>query len=199
MSGTTTEQGTTNGAPRVASMAEARAFLAALPDDDKPARKPRARKAPRTDAGGLVLTTTTHEPRAAGRPTVAPSADPLMRWAKAGIGLTVGLSALLNGYANAEHCAPGMAWAGWGLGICVPALVLILARVAGGAWLRGRRILGAAGAAVVLALLGLSVRHCAHTFAALTGSDGWSATAWAIGVDAGLVVCELVTITRRGK
>jgi hypothetical protein len=122
-----------------------------------------------------------------------------MRWAKAGIGLSVGLSALLNGWANAEHCAPGMAWAGWGLGLCVPALVLILARVAGGAWLRGRRGLGLAGAAVVVALLGLSVRHCAHTFAALTGADGWSATAWAIGVDAGLIVCELFTINRRGK
>lgn len=168
---TTTEQGT-NGTTRA-----------------RP-RKPRA--------AALVVTSATHEPtRGAGRPAAPPTRDPLTTWAKAGIGLTVGLSALLNGYANAEHCAPGMAWAGWGLGLCVPALVLILARVAGGAYLRGRRALGLIGAAVVLALLGLSVRHCAHTFAALTGADWMSAVAWAVGVDAGLVVCELVTVSRR--
>lgn len=146
-------------------------------------------------AAGLTLTT------AAARPKGAQVAlgDPLLTWAKAGIGLTLALSAGLNGWANAEHCAAGMGWAGWALGACVPALVLILSRVAGGAYLRGRKGLGLTGAAVVALLLALSVRHCAHTFSALTGADGWSAVAWAIGVDVGLVVCELYTLNRKGR
>lgn len=148
-------------------------------------RKPRA----------LTVKTTT------GAALAAPShtADPLTRWARAGVALSLGLSGLLNGYANAEHAVAGMGWAGWGLGLCVPALVLILSRVSGGAYLRGRRILGAVGGTVALALLALSVRHCAHTFAALTGADMVSAVLWAVGVDAGLVVCELVTLGKRGK
>lgn len=160
----------------------------------RPPAKPRTRKL--RQGGALAVTTTTGGPAAPGN---TPAADPLTRWARAGVGLSLGLSGLLNGFANAEHCAPGMGWAGWGLGLCVPALVLILSRVAGGAYLRGRRGLGLCGGAVALALLGLSVRHCAHTFAALTGADVWSATLWAVGVDAGLVVCELATLSRKGK
>lgn len=156
-------------------------------------RKPRTRK-PRA----LTATVTTHTP-ATPAPGSNPAADPLTRWARAGVGLSLGLSGLLNGYANAEHAVAGMAWAGWGLGLCVPALVLILSRVSGGCYLRGRRALGLAGGAVALALLGLSVRHCAHTFAALTGADMVSAVLWAIGVDVGLVVCELATVGKRGR
>ena len=155
-------------------------------------RKPRTRK---PKPSPLTATVTTHVPA----PGSNPPADALLTWARAGVGLTMALSAGLNGYANAEHCAAGMAWAGWTLGVCVPALVLILSRVAGGAYLRGRRGVGLVGAAVVLLLLALSVRHCAHTFAALTGSDTASAVLWAIGVDVGLVVCELVTLNKRGR
>lgn len=159
-------------------------------DPVKPARtrKPRAALAVKTTTG----TTTAHTGS-------SHAADPLTRWARAGVALSLGLSGLLNGYANAEHAVAGMGWAGWGLGLCVPALVLILSRVSGGAYLRGRRVLGAVGGAVALALLALSVRHCAHTFAALTGADMVSAVLWAVGVDAGLVVCELVTLGKRGK
>lgn len=156
-------------------------------------RTPRPRK-PRAVPPALAVTTT-----AGTVSTAPPAADPLTRWARSGVFLSLGLSGLLNGYANAEHAVAGMGWAGWGLGLCVPALVLILSRVSGGAYLRGRRVLGSVGGAVALALLALSVRHCAHTFAALTGADMVSAVLWAVGVDAGLVVCELVTLGKRGK
>lgn len=157
------------------------------------ARKGRTPRKPRAAAGSVTVTT--HTPATGSNP----AADPLTRWARSGVFLSLGLSGLLNGYANAEHATPGMAPAGWALGLCVPALVLILSRVAGGCYLRGRRGLGVCGGAVALALLGLSVRHCAHTFAALTGADMFSAVLWAIGVDAGLVVCELATLGRKGK
>lgn len=192
---------TTNGTPaRLATDDEARAFLTAVAADptldDAPAgRTPRKARAPRkARTPAATPTTTTSTPA-----TSTPPADPLHRWARAGVFLSLGLSGLLNGHANAAHCAEGMAGAGWGLGLCVPALVLILSRVAGGAWLRGRRGLGAAGGLVAVALLALSVRHCAATFAALTGADMMSAVLWAIGVDAGLVVCELATLNRKGK
>lgn len=138
------------------------------------------------------------EVKPAGEVKPAPP-DTLLQWARAGVFLSIGLSALLNGFANAEHARPGFGVIGWGLGLCVPALILILARVSGGAFLRGRKVLGSAGGFVCVGLLGLSVRHCAHTFAVLTGADTVSAVLWAIGVDAGLVVCELVTLNRRGK
>lgn len=158
-------------------------FNPADDDNGKPARKPAGKPARKP----------------ADKPAAPPGPDSLLRWARAGVALSIGLSALLNGFANAEHSRPGFAVVGWGLGLCVPALILILARVAGGAYLRGRRGLGLCGAAVCVGLLALSVRHCAHTFAVLTGADTVSAILWAIGVDAGLVVCELATLNRRGK
>jgi hypothetical protein len=33
------------------------------------------------------------------------------------------LSAALNGYANAQHAA--VAWAGWGMGLTIPAIILL--------------------------------------------------------------------------
>jgi hypothetical protein len=128
------------------------------------------------------------KPAAAGR-------DPLQMWANAGIGLTLALSGVLNGYANAE--ASPVAWAGWLMGMCVPALVLILSRVGGLAWKRGRRNLAKGCGAVALALLVLSVWHCAVSVAALTGSPLVLGVLMAIGIDCGLVACELATIDRR--
>lgn len=178
------ETTTTNGTPRLTDGAAPAA-----------ARKGRTPRKGRAAAGSVTVTTHTPAPGQGSNPAAAP----LTRWARSGVFLSLGLSGLLNGYANAEHATPGMAPAGWALGLCVPALVLILSRVAGGCYLRGRRGLGVCGGAVALALLGLSVRHCAHTFAALTGADMFSAVLWAIGVDAGLVVCELATLGRKGK
>lgn len=133
------------------------------------------------------------------KPQPAPAGpDPLIRWAHWGIGLSVILSAGLNGYANAEMAS--VPWAGWVIGIWVPALVIVLARVAGGCHVRGWKGLAAAGAFVVVALLALSVSHCARAFHLLTGCDYVSSVLMAVGIDCGLVVCELMTVSakRRG-
>lgn len=124
-------------------------------------------------------------------------ADPLLKWAHVGIALSVVLSAGLNGYANAQHAT--VPWAGWLIGFWVPALVIVFARVAGGSWVRGWRVLAMLGAAVVLALLALSVSHCARAFAQLTGADGLSSILMAIGIDCGLVVCELMTVSAKKR
>ena len=44
------------------------------------------------------------------------------------------LSVLLNAYAFGLHAAPGMVWAAWLLGACIPGLVYALGRVAGHLW-----------------------------------------------------------------
>jgi hypothetical protein len=44
------------------------------------------------------------------------------------------LSVLLNAYAFGLHAAPGMVWAAWILGACIPGLVYALGRVAGHLW-----------------------------------------------------------------
>ncbi len=47
------------------------------------------------------------------------------------------LSVLLNAYAFGLHAAPGMVWAAWLLGACIPGLVYALGRVAGYLWQAG--------------------------------------------------------------
>lgn len=141
----------------------------------------------------------THKPAAAPVPAVAleHKPDALMRWARWGITLSVVLSAGLNGYANAELAAVPVA--GWVIGVWVPILVVILARVAGGCRVRGWNGLAGAGAAVVVALLALSVSHCARAFHVLTGCDYLSSVLMAVGIDCGLVVCELVTVSAKRR
>jgi hypothetical protein len=45
------------------------------------------------------------------------------------------LSVLLNAYAFGLHAAPGMVWAAWLLGACIPGLIYALGRVAGHLWM----------------------------------------------------------------
>jgi hypothetical protein len=45
------------------------------------------------------------------------------------------LSILLNGHAFASHAAPGMVWAAWLLGACIPGLIYALGRMAGHLWM----------------------------------------------------------------
>lgn len=120
--------------------------------------------------------------------------DGLKAWAYAGIGLSLALSAGLNGMAFAEH-APA-AWAGWGLGFVVPVLVLVFARVSAMCWGRGWRGLAYAGGGACLAVLGLSVQHLAVSISRLTGEHVALAALMALAVDVGLVVCELATLRR---
>lgn len=115
--------------------------------------------------------------------------DGMKRWATAGVALTGVLSAVLNGYAASQH-SPA-AWAGWGMGVTIPVIVLILARVAGLQWKRGQRRLAYAGAGVGTGLLLLSVWHCATSIAALMGGGVVLALPMAVAIDAGLVYCEV--------
>lgn len=125
-------------------------------------------------------------------PAAAPHADRLRLYATAGVALMAVLSALLNGYANGLHAT--IAWAGWGMGLAVPAIVLTLGKVAGLLYKRGGRVLAYATAATGAGLLFLSVWHCATSISLLTGSPLLLALPMAVAVDCGLVCCEVAAL-----
>lgn len=104
------------------------------------------------------------------------------------------LSALLNGYANSLHSPT--AWAGWGMGIVTPIIVLILGKVAGSKWRVEQRWMAYLAGGSGIGLLALSVFHCAESIALITGSHLMLAAPMAIAIDIGLVACELAIITR---
>ena len=56
-------------------------------------------------------------------------------WAMGYTVVAVLLSVLLNAYAFGLHAAPGMVWAAWLLGACIPGLIYALGRVAGHLWM----------------------------------------------------------------
>lgn len=133
-------------------------------------------------------------PARRGKAPAAAKPDKLLAWAKVGVAGTLVLSAGLNGWAFAEH-APA-AWAGWLLGVAIPALVLVFSRVSALCWGRGWRRLAYCGAGVTLSMLLLSVQHCAWSISRLTGEHVGLAALMALAIDAGLVVCELATVRR---
>lgn len=102
-------------------------------------------------------------------------------------------SAALNGYANAQHSP--VAWAGWLMGLAVPVIVLTLAKVAGEKWRAGQRWVGGLAGGSGMALLFLSVWHCANSISLLTGSPLALAMPMAVAIDCGLVACEIALIT----
>lgn len=111
------------------------------------------------------------------------------KWAHVGVYMCVIMSSGLNGYANALHSP--VVLAGWALGIMIPCLIFVLARVAGMQW-RAKRIgLARLTAGAGLGLLTLSVWHCATSLALLTGSHILLALPMAVAIDCGLVACEL--------
>jgi hypothetical protein len=118
-------------------------------------------------------------------------------WAGFGVGLMLALSAGLNGYANAQHSP--VAWAGWLMGLAVPVIVLVLAKVCGEKWRAGQkpvaRFAGSSGAALLL----LSVWHCSESIALLTGSPVALAFPMAVAIDMGLVACEAALISEPRK
>ena len=131
----------------------------------------------------------TRKPKAAPQPA-APS--PAAAWARFGVMFTLVLSAGLNGYANAQH-AP-VAWAGWLMGLAVPVLVLTLSKIAGEKWQANQKPVAWFAGGSGVALLFLSVWHCASSIALLTGSGLVLAVPFAIAIDCGLVACELALI-----
>lgn len=115
-------------------------------------------------------------------------------WAYSGVGITLAMSAGLNGLAFAQH-APSAGLA-WGLGIGIPVLILVFSRVSALLYGMGRKSLAYAGAAATLSMLLLSVQHCAASISRLTGENLLLAGLMALAIDAGLVVCELATVKK---
>lgn len=98
--------------------------------------------------------------RVSRKPVAAPSKpDHLHGYAMAGVVLMAMLSALLNGYANAKHAT--IAWAGWGMGLVIPAIILILGKVASLIYKRRQKRTACITGGVGVGLLFLSVWHCA--------------------------------------
>src|SRR5262249_34320924 len=135
------------------------------------------------------------KPRSGERATAGPKRDPLKRWAYAGVGLTLGLSGWLNGLAFSA-AAPSPVH-GWALGVSIPVAVLIFSRVSALCYAHGRRPLAYCGAVACLSILLLSVQHCAVSIARLTGDHVFLAGLMALAIDAGLVACDLATVTPR--
>lgn len=128
------------------------------------------------------------------RAAAKPAADAaVVRWASFGVAFTLVLSAALNGYANAQH-AP-YAFAGWLMGLAVPVLVLVLAKVCGEKFRAGQRPVAWFAGGSGVALLCLSVWHCSEAIALLTGSPVALALPLAVAIDCGLVACEVSLIT----
>jgi ATP/ADP translocase len=136
------------------------------------------------------------QPRAARKPAVKRAAtvkDNLTAYANSGVVIMAMLSALLNGYANAQHAT--IAWAGWGMGLIIPVIILILGKVASLLFKRGRNVrLAKITGGVGIGLLALSVWHCASSIALLTGSPLLLALPMAVAIDCGFVVCELAAL-----
>lgn len=139
----------------------------------------------------LKLTKPLRKPRKVSAPKLAKQ-DNLARYANTGVIVMAALSALLNGYANAQHAE--IHWAGWGMGLVIPAIILILGKVAALLYKRGQRRLSLTTAAVGVGLLALSVWHCSLSIAALTGSPLLLATPMAIAIDCGFVCCEIAAL-----
>ena len=142
----------------------------------------------------LKLTTPVRKPRMARKPAVklASKPDHLASYANTGVIVMAALSALLNGYANAAHAEIG--WAGWGMGLVIPAIILILGKVASLLHKRGKGRLALTTAGVGIGLLVLSVWHCSLSIASLTGSPLLLAVPFAIAIDCGFVCCEIAAL-----
>jgi hypothetical protein len=118
--------------------------------------------------------------------------DSLHAWAKWGGWGLLGLSGLLNGYANALQSPHPLA--AWGMGLVIPAIVLLGSHMAGGSHRRKAGKLAGLFASGAIGLLVLSVWHCAESIALITGQPLWLAMPMAVAIDVVLVGCELATL-----
>jgi hypothetical protein len=124
--------------------------------------------------------------------------DGLHAYATAYVIITVIMSMMLNAWANMQHAAEGQQLAAGAMGAVIPVLVLLLSKVAGICYKRrASSNLAKISGAIGVAVLGLSIFHCYQSIAALTGSGMLLSMLLALGIDAGMVVCEVVTVMER--
>ena len=120
--------------------------------------------------------------------------DNLTTWCMAYVALAAVMSMGLNAWANGQHAPAGTQWAAWGMGAAIPVLVLLLGKIAGLCYKRKNIPLAYAAGGVGVAVLMLSVFHCYQSISLLTGSGWLLSSLLAIGVDAGMVVAEVVSV-----
>jgi len=119
------------------------------------------------------------------------------RWGTRYVAAAVVLSSGLNAWANVDMCGSDyvLACAAAGmLGAVIPGLVWMLGKIAGHAYRAGRRGLAASVGAAGVALLVLSIWHCAHAIALLTGGGLVLSGLLAVGIDYGLVASEVASV-----
>lgn len=112
----------------------------------------------------------------------------LHKFAYLGIGLNASLSAFLNGMANASHAEIPVL--GWAIGVTIPAILLVLGKIAGISHKMGYQRFAYTMAVTASLLLFLSVFHCASSLAQLTGSSFVICLPMAIVIDVGFMGCE---------
>ena len=119
--------------------------------------------------------------------------DNLNRWATSYVGLSAVMSMVLNAMANGHHAKENV-WMAYAMGALIPVLVLLLGRFAGLLYRRQKIQLSYCVGGIGVVLLMLSVFHCTESIGLLTGSNCVLAAALAIGIDCGLVACEVVSV-----
>jgi hypothetical protein len=127
------------------------------------------------------------------KPKAKPN-DHLAKWCMAYVALSATMSMGLNAWANGQHAPAGTQWAAWLMGAAIPILVLLLSKIAGLCYQRGSILLSKIAGSVGVAVLGLSVFHCYESISLLTGSGWLLSSLLAIGIDAGMVVAEVVSV-----
>jgi hypothetical protein len=117
--------------------------------------------------------------------------DPVQVYCTAYIVLAGAMSCGLNALANGQHSVDGYKPFAYLLGVTVPLLVLLLGKIGGLLWKRGKRLPAIAIGLIATVVLALSVVHCSESIALLTGSPLPLAVAMAVGIDAGMIACEV--------
>jgi len=119
------------------------------------------------------------------------------RWGNRYVVTACVLSSALNAWANVDMCGSDhvVACTAAGLlGAVVPGLVWMLGKIAGHAYRAGRRGHAAGVGAAGVALLILSIWHCAHAIALLTGGGILLSGLLAVGIDYGLIASEVAAV-----
>ena len=107
------------------------------------------------------------------------------------------LSSGLNAWANVDMCVSDslLACSAAGiLGAVIPGLAWMLSKIAGHAYRAGRKRLACMVGIAAVSLLVLSIWHCAHAIALLTGGGVVLSSLLAVGIDYGLVASETASV-----